>query len=107
MKTGAVLVDDYDLIEVEYFKGYISMMIKVDGLVLYVRLGDFILCVVGHDLMLYVGLGGFVLGCGWGKKLVLYLSKKIHRTRVQFSQTLLCLVFCSCWFCSWSYIVLL
>jgi len=81
-------------------------MIKVDGLVLYVRLGAFILGVVGHDLMLYVGLGGCV-GCGWGKKLVLYLNKILHRTRVQFSQTLLCVAFCSCRFCSWSYIVLL
>jgi hypothetical protein len=69
-KTDAFLVDDFDLIqEVEYFKGYISMMIKVDGLVLYVRLGAFILGVVGHDLMLYVGLGGFVWGVVGAKNL--------------------------------------
>jgi hypothetical protein len=45
------------------------MMIKVDGLVLYVRLGAFILGVVGQDLMLYVGLGGFVWGVVGAKNL--------------------------------------
>jgi hypothetical protein len=45
------------------------MMIKVDGLVSYVRLGGFTLVVVGHDLMLYVGLGGFVWGVVGAKDL--------------------------------------
>jgi len=44
-------------------------MIKVDGLVLYVRLGGFILGVVRHDLTLYVGLGGFVWGVVGAKNL--------------------------------------
>jgi hypothetical protein len=86
-ENDAFLVNDYDLIEeVEYFKGlhldddegwWFGVVCEVGRF--YIGCGW-----AWFDVVCWVGW--FCVGCGWGKKLVLYLSK-IHKTRVQFSQT--------------------
>jgi hypothetical protein len=65
------------------------MMIRIDGLVSYVRLGDFVWGVVGVRNLCY----------NWAHFFIELGFNSPHK--------LFCFVFCSCWFCSQSWVVFL